>query len=301
MKVYIGFGANIGERAAAIYEAVRQLGERIGEVKACSSLYETLPVGFSSPNRFLNAVAEFNTTLAAEQLLGITQSVEKALGRRAKSVNGVYHDRTIDIDLLWLEGTIVNTLDLTLPHPRIAERRFVLEPLQEIAPNLRLASEGPTVAELLHKLCALRIEQVENTRESCECATEALNRLLPELTGNAPRLSATDVAEMLKSGQTRIYLGRDEAGIVQASATLVMCSSPTGCKAWIEDVVVAKDCRRRGYGRSLVSFLKEEAERLDAKSVNLTSRPERVAANNLYREEGFVLRDTNVYRWQREK
>lgn len=103
MKLYIGFGANIGQRAATIYEAIRQLGERIGPVKACSSLYETAPVGFSSPNRFLNAVAEFDTTLSPEQLLLVTQDIEKKLGRRRKSINGVYCDRTIDIDLLWLE------------------------------------------------------------------------------------------------------------------------------------------------------------------------------------------------------
>ena len=125
MKLYIGFGANIGQRAATIYEAIRQLGERIGPVKACSSLYETAPVGFSSPNRFLNAVAEFDTTLSPEQLLLVTQDIEKKLGRKRKSINGVYCDRTIDIDLLWLENTAVCTPEITLPHPRMTERSAV--------------------------------------------------------------------------------------------------------------------------------------------------------------------------------
>lgn len=88
MKLYIGFGANIGQRAATIYEAIRQLGERIGPVKACSSLYETAPVGFSSPNRFLNAVAEFDTTLSPEQLLLVTQDIEKNWDENARASMG---------------------------------------------------------------------------------------------------------------------------------------------------------------------------------------------------------------------
>lgn len=298
MKLYIGFGANIGQRAATIYEAIRQLGERIGPVKACSSLYETAPVGFSSPNRFLNAVAEFDTTLSPEQLLLVTQDIEKKLGRRRKSINGFYCDRTIDIDLLWLENTAVCTPEITLPHPRMTERRFVLEPLHEIAPELVLAKGGLTVSELLKNLSALRIRSVGNSPEECEEAATALNRLMPSLTEDYTALKAADVARMLSTGLTRIYLGRDESGKVQAGATLVLCCSPTGCKAWIEDVAVMPDCRRRGYGRAIIRFLIAESQRLGAKSLNLTSQPKREAANALYRSEGFVLRETNVYRWQ---
>lgn len=298
MKLYIGFGANIGQRAATIYEAVRQLGEKIGPVKACSSLYETAPVGFSSPNNFLNAVAEFDTTLDALQLLHISQDIEKALGRKVKSVNGVFHDRTIDIDLLFLEGTVVSTPELTLPHPRIAERRFVLEPLNEIAPQLRLEPEGPTICEMLNDLGTLLVKPAENTPDGCETAANALNRLLKALTESYTELKAEDISKMLADEHTHIYFGYDENGFIQASATLVLCSSPTGCKAWAEDVVVAPECRRRGYGRTLVRFLQTESQRLGAKSLNLTSSPRRKAANALYRNEGFMLRETNVYRWQ---
>ena len=138
--VYIGLGSNLGNRADNIRRAVALLEKRIGRMAACSSIIETEPEGFVSDHRFLNAVASFETRLAPDALLNETQDIERELGRTQKSLDGIYHDRSIDIDLLTyqVEGCPieVQTPRLTLPHPRMTERDFVLKPLREICPKL---------------------------------------------------------------------------------------------------------------------------------------------------------------------
>lgn len=138
--VYIGLGSNLGNRADNIRRAVALLEKRIGRLAACSSIIETEPEGFVSDHRFLNAVASFETRLAPDALLNETQDIERELGRTQKSRDGIYHDRCIDIDLLTyqVEGfpIEVQTPRLTLPHPRMTERDFVLKPLREICPKL---------------------------------------------------------------------------------------------------------------------------------------------------------------------
>lgn len=297
MKVYIGLGANIGERETAIGKAIAALDGRIGTLCSRSSLYETRPVGFLSEHLFLNAAAVYETTLSAHALLQVTQEVERELGRTVKSEGGVYHDRPIDIDILVFGDVAVADDVLTLPHPRLAERRFVLEPLCEIAPQLVYTPAGVTVSELLHRLNRLDIFEVTAEGEAPAEAAEALNRLLPALTAHAGRVSEADVRQWLGTGLTHLYMGRDEQGLVQATATLCLCASPTGCKAWVEDVVTSPECRGRGYAGALIAHLQCESVRLGAKSLNLTSRPDREAANRLYRRAGFEPRTTNVYRW----
>ncbi len=295
MPLYIGLGANIGEREATLRQAIRTLGERIGALVGCSSLYETRPVGFASEHLFLNAVAAFDTQLSPREVLRITQEVERELGRTVKSKDGRYADRPIDIDLLLMEGAVCEEADLTLPHPRLAERRFVLEPLCELAPELRHPVTGQTASEMLTHLNHLHIETIERADDAL---LAALNRLLPQLSSSARPLSMDALSEMTVSPYTYIYIGRDEEGEVQAIATLCLCASPTGCKAWVEDVVVDATCRGRGYAKDLIAHLQAESVRLGAKSLNLTSRPERQAANNLYQRMGFMPRTTNVYRWK---
>ena len=138
--VYIGLGSNLGNRADNIRRAVALLEKRIGRLAACSSIIETEPEGFVSDHRFLNAVASFETRLAPDALLNETQDIERELGRTQKSRDGIYHDRCSDIDLLTyqVEGCPieVQTPRLTLPHPRMTERDFVLKPLREICPKL---------------------------------------------------------------------------------------------------------------------------------------------------------------------
>lgn len=131
-RLYIGLGSNLGDRKALIEEALQLIDERVGEVQRVSSFYDTEPWGFQSDNRFLNAAALVITTLSPRQCLKEAQHIERLLGRDEKTVDGQFHDRPIDIDLLMYDDVHIETPELTLPHPHIQERDFVQMPLQEI-------------------------------------------------------------------------------------------------------------------------------------------------------------------------
>ena len=137
MKAYLGIGTNLGDRAANLHCAVKQINEQAGHVLACSSFIETEPWGFASDNAFLNAVVEIDTPHTPHELLRITQTIEREMGRTHKSVGGVYSDRIIDIDILLYEDLVINEPDLTIPHPLMWQRKFVYDPLLEIAPHLK--------------------------------------------------------------------------------------------------------------------------------------------------------------------
>ena len=149
---YLSLGSNLGDHLRLIQEAVAALTVEAGPVTALSSLYETEPWGFSSPHRFLNVALALETTLSPETLLAVTQRIERDLGRTHKSVDGRYADRTIDIDLLFVGDAVLDTPALTLPHPRLHLRRFVLEPLCEIAPALLHPLLRKSVSQLLAEL-----------------------------------------------------------------------------------------------------------------------------------------------------
>lgn len=136
MRVYVGLGTNLGEKEHNLRLAVRKIEERVGKVIALSAFYATAPWGFSSENTFLNAAACVETQLPPLSVLRLTQEIEREMGRTHKSVGGVYSDRLIDIDLLLYDDRVMDTPELKLPHPLMHERRFVLEPLAEIAPEL---------------------------------------------------------------------------------------------------------------------------------------------------------------------
>ena len=136
MKAYLGIGTNLGDRAANLHCAVEQINEQAGRVLACSSFIETEPWGFASDNAFLNAVVEIDTPCTPHELLRIAQTIEREMGRTHKSIGGVYSDRIIDIDILLYEDLVINEPGLTIPHPLMWQRRFVYEPLLEIAPHL---------------------------------------------------------------------------------------------------------------------------------------------------------------------
>ncbi len=134
MLIYLGLGSNKGNRQELLQQALTQIAERVGEVASVSAFYETSPEGFSSSYPFLNAVCKVQTELSLEDILLRTEAIERELGRLQKSQNLVYQDRTMDIDLLLAEDSMLHTERLIVPHPRMHERLFVLEPLAEIAP-----------------------------------------------------------------------------------------------------------------------------------------------------------------------
>ena len=136
MLIYFGIGTNLGNREANLREALQLLDERVGEQLACSSVYRSAPMGFVSDNEFANIVAVYETEYSPEEVLLITQQIEREMGRTEKSVNGIYHDRVIDIDLLKAihHSSLIthHSSTLTLPHPRMQERDFVMIPLREV-------------------------------------------------------------------------------------------------------------------------------------------------------------------------
>lgn len=129
---YLSLGSNLGDRHATMQSAILLLGKQAGTVDRVSSAIETEPWGFESANKFLNMCVRITTTLSPEQLLATTKDIELQLGRTTKSVNGQYHDRPIDIDILTYDDIHINTPSLTLPHPHMHERDFVMIPLREI-------------------------------------------------------------------------------------------------------------------------------------------------------------------------
>lgn len=145
-RVYLSLGANLGDREGALREALAQLGAAGIKVLRVSSLYETEPRDVPDQPWFLNAVAEAETELFPKMLLARTQSIEQAMGRRKTRPKG---PRTIDIDILLYGNSVVDTEALVIPHPRMHERRFVLEPLSELDPELRHPVTRRTVRDML--------------------------------------------------------------------------------------------------------------------------------------------------------
>lgn len=144
--VYLGLGSNLGDREAALREALRKLESPGLRLLRVSSVYETEPIGFSNQGWFLNLCAEMETTLFPKQLLQRTQRLEREMGRKRTVKDG---PRIIDIDILLYGNAVVDTDDLRIPHPRYRERRFVLAPLAELKPALRDPETGKSVTEML--------------------------------------------------------------------------------------------------------------------------------------------------------
>ena len=147
--VYLGLGSNLGDKRKNIEKALTLISEKAGDILAFSGFYETQPYGYDSSEMFINAVAGIDTKLIPEELLLVTQDIEKETGRREKTVNGKYHDRIIDIDILLYDDLIVQTATLTIPHPFIHQRLFVLMPLSEIAPDIVHPVLKKTITDLM--------------------------------------------------------------------------------------------------------------------------------------------------------
>lgn len=138
MKLILSLGSNLGDKEDNIREAISLINKKIGSVVKTSSLYYTEPFGFVSENNFVNIVIEVKTNLAVYRVLKITQKIEKMMGRTQKSKNGIYHDRIIDIDIIFYSDKKINSSKLIIPHPRIREREFVLKPLLELNPKYKI-------------------------------------------------------------------------------------------------------------------------------------------------------------------
>ncbi len=146
---YVGLGANLGDREETLQRALRLLdGEGI-DVTAVSTLRETEPVGYLDQPLFLNGVARVATRLTPQELLTALLEVERELGRDRSGPR--FGPRTVDLDLLLYDQLVLDEEGLTVPHPRLHERRFVLEPLNELAPGLLIPGRG-RVSDLLAKL-----------------------------------------------------------------------------------------------------------------------------------------------------
>jgi 2-amino-4-hydroxy-6-hydroxymethyldihydropteridine diphosphokinase len=145
--IYIALGANIGERAAQLSDAIAEMGKMGVTVTKQSSVYETAPVGYTDQPSFYNMVVEVETHQSVTDLLDTLQQIERQLGRERLFKNG---PRTIDLDILYYNGEDIQSEHLTVPHPRMQERAFVLAPLAEIAPELVV--RGRTVASWLADL-----------------------------------------------------------------------------------------------------------------------------------------------------
>ena len=152
MRAYVGIGSNLGDRVEIVRRALELLGEADGvEVVAVSTLRETEPWGPVAQPPFLNGAAALETRLGPEALLATLLSVEQTLGRRRDGAAARWGPRTIDLDLLLYGERTLDLPGLTVPHPRLHERRFALEPLAELAPDADVPGRG-TVAELLAAL-----------------------------------------------------------------------------------------------------------------------------------------------------
>lgn len=145
-KIYISLGSNVGDREKNLAAAIEALAARDIHITRRSSIYSTEPVDFADQGWFLNCVVEAETELMPKQLLHSLQEIERSMGRRRLVRRG---PRVVDLDILLFGSSVIEAPDLEVPHPRMTERRFVLVPLAEIAPEARHPITNKTIVELL--------------------------------------------------------------------------------------------------------------------------------------------------------
>jgi 2-amino-4-hydroxy-6-hydroxymethyldihydropteridine diphosphokinase len=150
-KVFLGLGSNLGRRDETLHAAKKLIGESIGAVIRASSVYETEPWGFESDKEFLNMVLVVETDLPPSGILGRILMIESQLGRTRYRCGFHYLSRSIDIDILFYDNEILDQESLKIPHPRLHERRFVMVPLAEIAPDQIHPVFKKTILELLRE------------------------------------------------------------------------------------------------------------------------------------------------------
>ena len=161
----INIGSNLGDRRLNLSRAMRAVGMEFGDFEM-SHAVESEPAGFDSPHRFLNIAMLFRSDLEPEEVLAMLQSIEKSISPEAhRDADGAYRDRMIDIDIIAVDDRVIDTPTLQVPHPRLAERRFFLQPLMEIAPQWKHPVSGLTARQMLAKLPAENIDDTETEQQ----------------------------------------------------------------------------------------------------------------------------------------
>ncbi len=169
--VYLGLGTNLGDREANLRRALAEL-KHLGIVKSISSLYETEPVGYPNQGWFLNIACALATNLEPVALLHALKAIEGLLGRRPTMRHG---PRIIDLDILLYDDRILDTAELTIPHPQMHRRRFVLQPLAEIAPEAIHPGIGQTIQALLRALPeGAAVQMVPGTTDWWRCGQRSI-------------------------------------------------------------------------------------------------------------------------------
>ena len=160
IKLYLLLGGNLGDKSQVFKETTKLINEKVGKITRQSHIYETEPWGFESSDLFWNQVLELAVLISPQEVLNSTQQIEHQLGRTRAAQH--YDSRIIDIDILFYGDQIISLENLTIPHPRIQDRKFALMPLNEIAPDLIHPVLQKSISQLLLE-CPdqLRVEKVE--------------------------------------------------------------------------------------------------------------------------------------------
>ena len=160
IKLYLLLGGNLGNKSQVFKETTKLLNERIGKITRQSHIYETEPWGFESTDLFWNQVLELSVLISPQEVLNRVQQIEQQLGRTREAQH--YDSRIIDIDILFYGDQVIMLENLTIPHPRIQDRKFALVPLKEIAPGLIHPVLQKSIGQLLLECTdQLRVEKVE--------------------------------------------------------------------------------------------------------------------------------------------
>jgi len=160
VKLYLLLGGNLGDKSLVFKQTTRLLNEWVGEITRQSHIYETEPWGFESSDMFWNQVLELSVSISPQEVLNLTQQIEHQLGRTRETQQ--YDSRIIDIDILFYGDQIISLDNLTIPHPRIQDRKFALVPLNEIASELNHPVLQKSIGQLLLECTdPLRVERVK--------------------------------------------------------------------------------------------------------------------------------------------
>ncbi|HEY3372011.1 MAG TPA: 2-amino-4-hydroxy-6-hydroxymethyldihydropteridine diphosphokinase [Prolixibacteraceae bacterium] len=160
IKIYLLLGGNLGDKRQVFEEAILLLNEQVGKITRQSHIYETEPWGFESTDLFWNQVLELSVSISPQEVLERTQQIEQLLGRTRKAQQ--YDSRIIDIDILFYGDQVISLENLSIPHPRIQDRKFALVPINEIAPGLLHPLLQKSIAQLLHECTdTLKVERVK--------------------------------------------------------------------------------------------------------------------------------------------